>query len=296
MADAEAPAVSQPVNAPSPRATRLLLAVCFFVSGGAGLVYEVLWSRHLQVLFGSTTESVAAVLAVFMTGLGLGGHLLGRVADRTRSPMRLYGVLEIGVGLFAVVTPALLGLARVVWSAIAPHVEPTGASGMAVKLLLAALVLVPPATLMGGTLPALVRATAESGDTARAQVGLLYALNTLGAVLGTLGTGFVLVEVLGLSSSMRVTAVVNIGIGALVVARARRHGSMPRMAETGDAASHRARPLAALRALAATTNGRYALCGLFLSGALTMLCEVVFTRVLGLVFGVSSYAFTMVLA
>src|SRR5438477_8705363 len=100
-----------PAAVPSPRATRLLLAVCFFLSGGAGLVYEVLWSRHLHLLFGSTTESVAAVLATFMAGLGLGGHLLGKVADRTRSPMRLYGLLEVGVGVYAFLTPSLLALA-----------------------------------------------------------------------------------------------------------------------------------------------------------------------------------------
>ena len=105
------------VEKPSLRATRALLAICFFLSGGAGLVYEVLWSRHLHLLFGSTTESVAAVLATFMAGLGLGGHLLGRTADRSRSPMRLYGLLEIGVGLYAFLTPALLVAAQHIYAA-----------------------------------------------------------------------------------------------------------------------------------------------------------------------------------
>src|SRR4051794_12026902 len=83
-------------DAPSLAATRLVLATCFFLSGATGLVYGVLWSRHLPLLFGSTTESVAAVLATFMFGLGLGGPLLGRTADRAASPMRLYGLLEVG--------------------------------------------------------------------------------------------------------------------------------------------------------------------------------------------------------
>src|SRR5438132_5855226 len=97
------------------RRTRILLAVCFFVSGGAGLVYEVLWSRHLHLLFGSTTESVAVVLATFMAGLGLGAHLFGARADRSPSPMRLYGRLEIGVGLYAFATGPLLALARTIY-------------------------------------------------------------------------------------------------------------------------------------------------------------------------------------
>src|SRR4051812_49750162 len=92
-------------EAPSRAATRAVLAACFFLSGGTGLVYEVLWSRHLHLLFGSTTESVAAVLATFMFGLGLGGHLFGRTAGRSRSPMRAYGLVENGVRPCALPTP-----------------------------------------------------------------------------------------------------------------------------------------------------------------------------------------------
>src|SRR5207237_5463413 len=139
-------------------------------------------------------------LAVFMAGLGLGAHLFGGLADRTRRPMRLYGLLEIGVGAWALATGPLLALARTAYGATAHHLAPGGAAATAVKLVLAAIVLVPPATLMGGTLPALLRATSDSGEAARRQVGLLYALNTLGAVAGTLITGFVLVEAIGLSA------------------------------------------------------------------------------------------------
>jgi len=273
--------------APSARLTRALLAGCFFVSGGAGLVYEVLWSRHLHLLFGSTTESVAVVLATFMAGLGLGAHLLGGVVDRSRSPMRLYGLLEAGVGLYAFATGPLIALARAAYAACAHHLPPGSQLATIVKLILAAVVLLPPATLMGGTLPALARATSESGERARRQVGLLYALNTLGAVFGTLLTGFVLVETLGLATSMQLTAIVNLGVGLLVIARSRRIPEAAPATEPAATGSDGALSTAALK---------YAFAGLSVAGATTMLYEVVFTRVLGLVFGVSSYAFTIVLA
>ncbi|MGA7992520.1 MAG: spermine synthase, partial [Thermoanaerobaculia bacterium] len=85
-----------------------LLAACFFVSGAAGLAYEVLWSRHLALLFGANAEAVGLVLAVFMSGLGLGSRAFGALADRSRSPLRLYAALEAGIGLFALATGPLL--------------------------------------------------------------------------------------------------------------------------------------------------------------------------------------------
>jgi spermidine synthase len=271
------------------RSTRLLAAVCFFSSGAAGLIYEVLWSRHLRLVFGSTTYSVSVVLATFMAGLGLGGHLFGRIADRTRSPLRLYGLLEVGVGLYALATGPLLAVARGVYGGVASRVELGAGAATGLKLALSAIVLLPPATLMGGTLPALLRAVSDSTERGRRLVGLLYGLNTLGAVAGTLATGLVFLEALGLSTTMRVAAVANLGIGALVIARSLR---LPAPPSTGG---ERSPVLENLRVLAASRVGRYALLGLFVSGATAMLYEIAFTRMLALVFGVSSYAFSIVL-
>src|SRR5262249_52745703 len=150
---------------------------------------------------------------------------------RSPSPMALYGRLEIGVGLYAFATGPLLAVARIVYGAAARHLVAGGVAATGLKLVLAAVVLVPPATLMGGTLPALVRATSDSGERARRQVGLLYALNTLGALGGTLATGFVLIETLGLSNAMHLTAITNLGVGLLVVARVRRHPPAPQASE-----------------------------------------------------------------
>ncbi|HSB64398.1 MAG TPA: fused MFS/spermidine synthase [Thermoanaerobaculia bacterium] len=269
---------------------RRFLAVCFFLTGASGLVYEVLWSRHLTLLFGSTTEAVSVVLATFMTGLGLGAHVLGRRIDRSPSPLRIYATLEIGVGAYALLTGPLLAFVRFAYGAIASRTELASGMSTLLKAVLSAAVLLVPSLLMGGTLPALVRAVSDSPKAARRLLPLLYALNTLGAVAGTLAAGLLFLEVFGLTRTMLLCAAVNVGVGALVLARARKAPAAARASEEREGA------LGPLRVLSRSRAGRYALFGLFVSGATTMIYEVVETRVLALVFGVSSYAFTIVLA
>jgi spermidine synthase len=261
-----------------------LLAACFFVSGAAGLAYEVLWSRHLALLFGANAEAVGLVLAVFMSGLGLGSRAFGALADRVRAPLRLYAALEAGIGLFALATgPLLAGVARA-FPAVASALGGGAAAAAASKALLAALVLLPPAFLMGGTLPALARALA--GDRVRAPrvVPLLYAVNLAGAVLGAAATGFWLVEHAGLAATMRLAAAADLAVAAAALAASGRFATPA--AEAAPAGAP-----AGLDTLARVAL----LTGLFASGAVFMLDEVVFTRLLSLAFGVSSYSFTLVL-
>lgn len=269
---------------------RIFLAVCFFLTGASGLVYEVLWSRHLTLLFGSTTAAVSVVLATFMTGLGLGAHLLARRIDRSPSPLRIYATLEIGVGAYALLTGPLLAFVRVVYGAIASRTELATGTSTLLKAVLSAAVLLAPSLLMGGTLPALVRAVSDSPKTARRLLPLLYALNTLGAVAGTLAAGLLFLEVFGLTRTMLLCAAVNVGVGALVLARAQKAPGAARASKDGEGV------LGPLRVISGSHAGRFALFGLFVSGATTMIYEIVETRVLALVFGVSSYAFTIVLA
>jgi len=133
-----------PQPALPPRVTRALLSACFFATGGTGLIYEVLWSRYLQLLFGSTTEAVSVVLAVFMTGLGLGAHVLGRRIDTSRSPLRAYGLLEISVGAYALLTGPLLGAVRFLYAQAASRAELGSLAGTFLKLALSAAVLLLP--------------------------------------------------------------------------------------------------------------------------------------------------------
>ncbi len=269
------------------RLRRIVLESCFFLSGGAGLVYQVVWGRRLAALFGSTLEGVSVVLAVFMAGLGAGAFVLGRRADASGDPGRLYGLLELLVGGFGALSLPILSLAGGVFEAAASSLSP-GALLVLLKTGVAFLVLFVPCFLMGGTLPALVRAfTRGETETAR-PLGVLYALNLAGAVSGALLAGFVLVEALGLLRTTAAAAAVNVLAGAAVLAtgtRSRTKGSREalRPSETPRADGPR------------SARETVLLAGLFVSGALVFAAEVVFTRVLSLVFGVSTYAFTLIL-
>ena len=269
----------------------MLLGI-FFLSGAAGLIYQTLWSKHLQLIFGSTTEAVSVVLATFMSGLGLGSYLFAARADRMKHPIRLYAWLEIGIGIFAILTTPLLRLATSLYSGIAGSLELTGSSAMLLKLIVSVLVLLPPAVLMGGTFPAIVRT--PSGTDRRRRVAGLYAVNILGAVAGALLTGFFFVHSLGLSATMLLAAALNIAIGLIVLLLSKRFDAEAEIAETDDVETRSA--LTSLREFFASQPGRIAVLGLFVSGATTMLYEVIFTRILVIIFGVSTHAFTIVLA
>ncbi|PYO36975.1 MAG: hypothetical protein DMD74_02635 [Gemmatimonadetes bacterium] len=181
------------------RSRALGYSALFFLSGATGLVYELLWVRLLYQSFGSTIQSVTTVVAAYMGGLGLGAWLLGRRADRHPRPAALYGRLEIAIGVFGIVSPAVLGLARHAYVGAAAALGAGSLGSLALRFGLAALVLLVPTTLMGGTLPVLTRALTGTDRAAlKRWLGRLYALNTLGAVVGAALAGFVLIEHVGI--------------------------------------------------------------------------------------------------
>src|SRR5262249_28280901 len=150
-----------------------------------------------RLIFGGSTAASASVLAIFMGGLGLGGLLLGPRADRSRKPLRLYAMLELGVTLSAALSPALIAVARNIYVGIGGTEALGSGGGTLVRLALSALVLGMSTPLMGGTLPAAIRAVERTGDLRRRIAGVLYATNTLGAVVGALAANFALLEWLG---------------------------------------------------------------------------------------------------
>ena len=271
--------------------------VLFFLSGATGLIYELLWVRLLYQTFGSTIQSVTTVVAAYMGGLGLGAWLWGRRADRHERPAALYGWLEIAIGLFGVVSPALLAFAHHAYLALAGSWQLGVGSGASVALRfgLAAVVLLIPTSLMGGTLPVLTRAFAGT-DRARLQpaLGRLYGLNTLGAVAGTALAGFFLVEHVGIRASLWGAAAMNVALGAIALrlseppasargefALAGDHPDSRSSPDPGDSWSTALRPIA--------------LALLIITAFVSLLDEIAWTRVLAMLVGGSSYAFTLVL-
>ncbi|HXF96519.1 MAG TPA: fused MFS/spermidine synthase, partial [Gemmatimonadales bacterium] len=200
----------------------------FFLSGATGLVYQLLWIRVLYQSFGSTIQSVTTVVAAYMGGLGLGAWLFGRLGDRHPNPARLYGWLEVAIGGFGVLSPAVLALAHRLWVGTAGAFDLGPAASIALRFGLAALVLFIPTTLMGGTLPILTRAfTGHEREALRKELGQLYGLNTLGAVVGTAVAGFVLIEHVGIRASLWLTAAANLALGGGAVLLAREAAPAP---------------------------------------------------------------------
>lgn len=207
--------------APTPRAPRArLLLGAFAVSGAAALVYEVTWTRALSLVIGSTTYALSTMLATFMGGLALGGAVGGRLADRSKNLVAAFAACELGVGLFGVASlPLIYALPRVYLALYQQfHLYPR--LFFTVQLLLCAAVMAVPTFLMGATFPIVSRAVARSLAQVGSDVGAAYSLNTVGAVVGSLGAGFLLVPWLGLTGAALVAGGLNlvVGLGLLVVA------------------------------------------------------------------------------
>src|SRR5262245_56206053 len=197
------------------------LGVFFFLSGATALFYEILGMRQLILVFGSTTYAVSAVLSAYMMGLALGSFAFGRAADRAANLVLAYGLLEIGIGLYALVAPLLLRSVAPLFVRIWGDESSPGTVAVLMRFVGSLVILLPPTILMGGTLPVLSRALAPPGAETSGPVGRLYAINTFGAVAGTFLAGFVLLPHLGARRSTLLAAGVNValGIGAVLLSR-----------------------------------------------------------------------------
>ncbi|HWC73052.1 MAG TPA: fused MFS/spermidine synthase, partial [Gemmatimonadales bacterium] len=268
----------------------LAYSILFFLSGATGLIYELLWVRVLYQSFGSTIQSVTTVVAAYMGGLGLGAWMFGRIADRSTRPAVLYGRLEIAIGVFGVISPLVLGLAHWVYVGTAGALALHGGASVALRFGLAALVLLIPTTLMGGTLPVLTRALmGDDRGLLKPSLARLYGLNTLGAMLGTALAGFFLIEFVGVRASLWGTAALNLAIGFAAI-RLGREQALPNAAPeltTSDGLAPPLPPPTALYRLALTLLG--------LTAFASLLDEIAWTRVLVMIVGASTYAFTLIL-
>jgi len=263
----------------------LTYSFLFFLSGATGLIYELLWVRVLYQSFGSTIQSVTTVVAAYMGGLGLGAWLFGRRADRAPRPAVLYGWLEIAIGIFGILSPLILGLAHSIYIGTAGALALGGGASVALRFGLAALVLLIPTTLMGGTLPVLTRALmGEDRGLLKPSLGRLYGLNTLGAMTGTALAGFFMIEFVGVRGSLWITATLNLVIGAAAVSLGRRQGSADPGRQPGEDPIF---PRDSLTTLALALLG--------LTAFASLLNEIAWTRVLIMLVGGSTYGFTLIL-
>src|SRR5256886_5472663 len=193
------------------------VASLLFCSGACALIYQTVWMRQFRLIFGASTLATVAVLSIFMAGLGIGSALLGKRADAHPRPLRFYGNLELLIAAAAALSQPLLWLIAKIYFGVGGSVTLGVFFATFVRLILASLVLAAPTILMGGTLPAAARAIESDDDSGRRRVALLYGVNTLGAVIGTLASTFFMLEVLGNRRTLIVAVLLNALVG--IVAR-----------------------------------------------------------------------------
>jgi spermidine synthase len=261
------------------------VAGLLFASGFCALVYQIGWLREFRLIFGASTAASAAVLAIFIGGLGFGGWLLGRRADAHPRPLALYAQLEAVVALSAAASPLLLTLVRQAYIAVGGTPRLGLAAGTIVRLILSALVLALPTLAMGGTLPAAARAITAHGDQRRRQLATLYGCNTLGAVAGCTMATFFALELFGTRSTLWVAAGLN-----LIVAVVARHLDR----ELAPIAEDAAFPSDARTDAAAPVG--FVLTASAVVGFAFFLMELVWYRMLGPLLGGSVFTFGLILA
>ncbi len=201
--------------------SRGALLALFYVSGIAGLIYQVLWLRRLSLIFGVTVYAASTVLAAFMAGLAIGSALAGRVLKRGYSPLAAFGIAEVLVGVTGLVSPLLLDAASFLYAAV-HHASPDSFGLLTVARLVSSFaILAVPTAMMGITLPLLSAAVSAPGRSNGTSIGLLYATNTLGAMTGTLLSGLMLIPAIGIQRSFLLAAILNVAVGSLALWMAR---------------------------------------------------------------------------
>ncbi|MEN8136247.1 MAG: hypothetical protein ABFS18_12045 [Thermodesulfobacteriota bacterium] len=277
--------------------TVFMVATAFFLSGGCGLIYEVLWTRYLADLMGGTSMSQFVVLMVFMGGLALGAMLIGRLVDRGRNGLLYYGWLEVGVGFYAVLFPFLFSKVSGIYIFLGSSFEPGSSPLLTLKLLTTSLLIALPSVAMGGTLPAVTRYLTCSQEGLRRNISLLYGINSLGAVLGILAGGFFLVYRFGMANSMIYTGTINICLGLTVLSAAWFQASKEAVVcKGGEDSPHRRLDEALDGRIYQPYAMRRAIVAAGLAGFAAMALQIAWIRYFAIVLGATHSAFTIVVA
>ncbi|HKY45578.1 MAG TPA: fused MFS/spermidine synthase [Pyrinomonadaceae bacterium] len=279
--------MTEPQRSTANDSTILLIGLCFIVSGATGLIYEVLWARMLGLVFGATTLAVSTVLAAFMGGLALGSALAGRLAPRITKPLATYGWMEIGIAAYALLVPLLFGWIDHVYALIWQQFQPGFFAFSLWRFVLSSLVLLVPTTLMGATLPVLAAAVVYSSGRNSNSVTRLYACNLAGAILGTLAAGFVFLPGLGVRTTIAVAAVLNVIVGVIAILLQRRTRATAFVEQTGVEADGPVLDFG---------SSRFWIFAALASGFVTISTQVSWSRILTMIIGSSTYAFSIVVA
>jgi spermidine synthase len=269
------------------------ITLLFIFSGISGIIYEIIWVRFFGLVFGNTVFASSAVLSVFMTGLALGSWLFGKYVDRRNNPLTTYLLLELGIGIFGMLVPLCIHVATPLYALIYRQFHPSFYQISLIRVFVSFLILIVPCTLMGGTLPVISKfISGVFGGMPEKQAGRLYAVNTFGAVIGCLVSGYFLIGTIGLIGTTAIAVLLNFTIAAAVFFYGRKlkntsHASIEKnilVAEKTNILSFTNRQVKTVIALYAV------------SGFLSLFLEVAWTRAIVWVMGMDAYAFASMLA
>jgi spermidine synthase len=271
-----------------------LLLLCFFLSGFAALLYETAWAREFAFVFGTSEFAVVSVLAAYMGGLAAGAAVAGRFVSRIRRPVLVYGLLELGIAASALAVPwgirAAMWLQRAIAGGQPAPPDEANVSGSLFYAACSFAILMIPTGLMGATLPLLARYAVRSENEIGQRVGLLYSINTVGAVVGAVATGFVILPALGLRMTVCVGAATNALVFAAAALLAYRSPALPETTPSESASSPRFHWILPLIALSGFASFTYEviwirLLGILLGGSIQGLATMLASFLLGIAIG-----------
>ncbi|MDI6767136.1 MAG: fused MFS/spermidine synthase [Bacteroidota bacterium] len=268
-----------------------VVIILFILSGICGLIYEVAWAKYLSLFIGNTAYSHMIVLATFMGGLALGAFYWGRYADKSTNQLKLYGILEIVIGVYCLIYPTTIGLCEKLFISIASssNIASDQTILLLIKFLLSFITLIIPTFIMGGTLPILTKFLTKSIAEAGKGVATLYYINSLGAVIGTALAGFYLIRIYSLDGAIWIASVLNliVGVTAVLVAsrvkieQLQKTTSIDNKKEVGKIFSQKSIKVAIITAA--------------VSGFTAFLYELAWIRLLSNILGSSTYSFSIML-
>ena len=269
----------------------------FILSGASGLIYEVIWMRQLTLIFGSTVFATSTVLTAFMAGLALGSFYFGRKIDEsTQSPLRIYALLEAGIGAFCLVWPLILAALSALYVLIHRNITSEFYTLSLIRFVLTFGVLLIPSTLMGGTLPVLTRFFVKRLEQLGTNIGILYALNTFGAVIGTVAAGFFLIEALGIRWTLGVGIAINFAVAAIAIVLARKTLATEDTSHQLKEEPIEPEPSLTDNQQLTPDTSKLVLYAIGISGFCALAYEVLWTRIMVFFLGSTTYAFATMLA
>jgi spermidine synthase len=266
-----------------PLASDARVPLLFMASGAAGLIYQVVWTQDLVLVFGNTTQAIVTTVTAFLAGLGIGSLLGAAIGAKLRRPLVVYGLLEVTVAGLALLMPLAFDVIATVFRSAYLSLPPGEVA--LIRFALAFAALTPVTLIMGMTLPVLTRHLVRSDPDVGKRIARLYGLNTLGAVVGSVASGYLLIELLGLRGTTFVAVSLNLGagVGALLISQA-----LPKTEKVRSPTTERHQRLQRRQWLLLAVT--------FLSGFVSLALEVLWTRVLLQGTGSSIYVFVAVVA